>query len=133
MTANSDRTEDTSLQMETTLPVRRLRRQRQGLQASSTTPVVGPRIPRITRLMALAIKFQDMVDNGEVSGYADLARLGYVSRARLTQIMNLLLLSPGLQEHLLFNQGGAAAQERTLRAVTRHVLWDDQRRRFDEI
>ena len=49
-----------------------------------------PRIPRITRLMALAIKFQDMVDRGEVRDYADLARLGYVTRARLTQIMNLL-------------------------------------------
>lgn len=36
------------------------------------------RIPRITRLMALAIKFQDMVDRGEVRDYADLARLGYV-------------------------------------------------------
>ena len=40
--------------------------------------------------MALAIKFQDMVDRGEVRDYADLARLGYVTRARMTQIMNLL-------------------------------------------
>jgi hypothetical protein len=47
-----------------------------------------PGIPRITRLMALAIKFQDMVDRGEVRDYADLARLGLVTRARLTQIMN---------------------------------------------
>jgi hypothetical protein len=34
--------------------------------------------------MALAIKFQDMVDRGEVRDYADLARLGYVTRARIT-------------------------------------------------
>jgi hypothetical protein len=47
---------------------------------------------------ALAIKFQDMVDRGEVRDYADLARLGYVNRARLTQIMNLLLLAPRIQE-----------------------------------
>ena len=59
------------------------------------------RIPRITRLMALAIKFQDMVDRGEVRDYADLARLGYVTRARLTQIMNLLLLAPEIQEQIL--------------------------------
>jgi len=38
--------------------------------------------------MALAIRFQDMVDRGEVQDYADLARLGYVTRARITQIMN---------------------------------------------
>jgi hypothetical protein len=41
--------------------------------------------------MALAIKFQSMVDQGEARDYADLARLDYVTRARLTQIMNLLL------------------------------------------
>src|SRR5580700_6367761 len=60
-----------------------------------------PRIPRITRLMALAIKFQDMVDRGEVRDYADLARLGYVTRARLTQVMNLLLLAPDIQEEIM--------------------------------
>jgi hypothetical protein len=49
-----------------------------------------PRVPRIARLMALAVKFQDMVDRGEVRDYADLARLGFVTRARLTQIMNLM-------------------------------------------
>jgi len=39
-------------------------------------PELPPRIPRIARLMALATKFQDMVDRGEVRDYADLARLG---------------------------------------------------------
>jgi hypothetical protein len=38
-----------------------------------------PRIPRIARLMALAIKFEDMVDSGKVRDYADLAKLGYVT------------------------------------------------------
>ena len=42
--------------------------------------------------MALAIKFQEMVNRAEVRDYADLARLGYVTRARITQIMNLLNL-----------------------------------------
>src|ERR1700691_723991 len=60
-----------------------------------------PSIPRITRLMALAIKFQDMVDRGEVRDYADLARLGFVTRARLTQIMNLMLLAPDIQEEIM--------------------------------
>ncbi len=56
---------------------------------------------RITCLMALAIKFQDMVDRGEVKDYADLARVGFVTRARITQIMNLTLLAPQIQEALL--------------------------------
>ena len=40
-------------------------------------------IPRISRLMALAIRMQELVDKGEVADYADLARLAHVSRARL--------------------------------------------------
>jgi hypothetical protein len=78
--------------------------------------------------MALAIKFQDMVDRGEVRDYADLARLGYVSRARITQIMNLLNLAPDLQELLLTGPVGAASKECQMRSVLRCVSWDDQRR-----
>jgi hypothetical protein len=60
------------------------------------------RIPRIARLMALAIRFDDLVRTGVVSNQAELARLGHVSRARITQIMNLVLLAPDIQETLLF-------------------------------
>ena len=70
--------------------------------ASSDEPAESLRpIARISRLMALAIKFQDVVDRGEVTDYADLARLGHVTRARLTQIMNLLHLAPEIQEEIL--------------------------------
>jgi len=60
------------------------------------------RIPRVAKLMALAIRFEKMVCDGVVKNYADLARLGRVSRARLTQIQNLLLLAPDIQEAVLF-------------------------------
>ena len=87
-----------------------------------------PRIPRITRLMALAIKFQDMVDRGEVRDYADLARLGYVSRARITQIMNLLNLAPDIQEAILFNSTTRKSiAERHLRSVVSETFWQQQR------
>lgn len=91
------------------------------------------RTPRITRLMALAIKFQDMVDCGEVRDYADLARLGYVSRARLTQVMNLLLLAPDLQESLLCGivlSSQRPLRETQLRALTAMVDWYEQRREW---
>lgn len=91
----------------------------------------APRIPRITRLMALAIRFQEMVDRGEVRDYADLARLGYVSRARITQIMNLLMLAPDIQEHLLgLSERSVSAKifpERSIRSTTSLVSWADQR------
>ena len=90
-----------------------------------------PRVPRITRLMALAIKFQDMVDRGEVRDYADLARLGHVSRARITQIMNLLNLAPNIQEEIMGlgqTTGESIVTERHARSVVRFVLWERQRR-----
>ena len=93
-------------------------------------PELPPRIPRITRLMALAIKFQDMVDRGEVRDYADLARLGYVTRARVTQIMNLLNLACDIQQALLDGEGGLRLTERDTRCMTRLVSWEEQRRLF---
>jgi len=90
-----------------------------------------PRIPRSARLMALAIKFQDMVDRGEVRDYADLARLGCVSRARLTQIMNLLLLAPDIQEQLLLPESQTAnVREPHLRRIVDVADWTEQRSRW---
>jgi hypothetical protein len=80
--------------------------------------------------MALAIKFQDMIDRGEVRDHADIARLGYVTRARMTQIMNLLLLAPDLQEQILFSLGDGADNERTLRKVVRIPEWQRQRKAY---
>jgi len=52
--------------------------------------------------MALAIRFEDMVARGEIEDYATVARIGQVSRARVTQIANLALLAPDIQEEILF-------------------------------
>src|ERR1700675_1107837 len=65
------------------------------------TEVVGGRLPRITRLMALAVRFEELLRRGTAKDYADLARLGGVSRARITQVMNLRNLAPALQERIL--------------------------------
>jgi len=71
--------------------------------------------------MALAIRMQELVDTGEVADYADLARLAHVTRARITQIVNLLHLAPDIQEALLFlpmtNGGRAPIRERAVRPV----------------
>jgi len=131
--------EDGAVQVEVAISLRPRRpKASPGAQNAPVAELVGPpRIPRITRLMALAIKFQEMVDRGEVRDYADLARLGYVTRARLTQIMNLLLLAPDIQEALLDNSSALRARsaitERDLRSVSRIVDWADQRGRLDEI
>lgn len=84
-------------------------------------------IPRIARLMALAIHFDGLIRQGVVRDYADLARLGGVSRARITQIMNLLNLPPGKQEELLFlegEQGRTRWTERVRRSASAGLTWD---------
>lgn len=73
---------------------------RQG-ESPAPTPCSG-RVPRVARLMALAIRFEEHIRSGIVTDYAELARVAHVSRARITQIMNLLMLAPDIQEAILF-------------------------------
>ena len=132
-TAAPEPKQDEAIQVEVTLPVRQRRRRAEQNGEPDSVSDVGSwsRIPRITRLMALAIKFEAMVERGEVRDYADLARLGYVMRARLTQIMNLLLLAPDLQEELLLLSATTrTVQERDLRNVVKLAEWQDQRKSF---
>src|ERR1700729_4259591 len=74
------------------------------VEGQQPEPPVGEtgRIPRVARLMALAIRFEELVRSGQVANYAALAAAGHVSRARMTQIANLTCLAPDLQEQILF-------------------------------
>jgi len=92
------------------------------------------RVPRISRLMALAIRMEGLVRTGRVKDYAELARLGGVSRARVSQVLNLRNLAPPIQERLLFLEGAEGAiHERALRRVAQSVNWEEQQRRFAEL
>ena len=68
------------------------RQGRKRLQAGPPPDVALPtgRVPRIARLMALAIQIEGLVRDGQLCDYAEAARLGHVTRARMSQIMNLL-------------------------------------------
>jgi hypothetical protein len=94
------------------------------------TPELG-RVPRISRLVALAIYMQDLLNHGEVADYAELARLGQVSRARITQVMNLLHLAPDILEEILLlprSEGGAdPIAEKKLRRIAAVPDWSRQR------
>ena len=65
-------------------------------------PLPHGRVPRVARLMALALRFEELVRTGQIASYSALASLGHVTRARVCQIMNLLHLAPDIQEALLF-------------------------------
>ena len=90
------------------------------------------RVPRVVRLMALAIRFDQLIRDGVVADQAELARVGHVSRARLTQIMNLLWLSPDLQEQILLlpamESGRDPVMEKQLRPIAGVPDWWKQRR-----
>jgi hypothetical protein len=75
---------------------------RMGRRRLCTVRAAEGAVPRVARLMALALRFENLIREGRVADYSDLAHLGHVSRARLTQIMNLLLLAPDIQEAILF-------------------------------
>ena len=89
------------------------------------------RIPRVARLMALAIRLQTLVAGNRVPNYATLADLAHVTRARITQITNLTLLAPDIQEAVLFlptvEHGLDPLTERDLRPIAAEPDWSRQR------
>ena len=80
--------------------------------------------------MALAIRFEQLIRNGTVHDQADLARLAHISRARVTQIMDLLLLAPEIQEEILFlplvERGKDRINERGVRSLSANPNWQHQ-------
>ena len=68
-----------------------MRRRRHRQQDTAGGTVVG-----------LAHRFEHLIAEGVVADYAELARLGQVSRARISQIMSLRYLAPDIQEAMLF-------------------------------
>jgi hypothetical protein len=90
------------------------------------------RVPRIARLMALAIRCERLVRDGVVANQSELARFGHITTARMTQIMSLLTLAPDLQEQILFlpsaECGHDAVKETDIRPIVATLDWRKQRR-----
>lgn len=110
---------------------------RPGHDAVDRSAASAPRVPRISRLMALAIRFEDLVRRGEVEDYADIARLGHVTRARVSQIMNLANLAPDLQAALLelppITRERETVHEHVVRPIAAEPDWRVQRRMWRRV
>ena len=95
------------------------------------------RLPRITQVLAMALQFQELIDRGEIRRHADLARLGCVSRERISQMMVLTWLAPDIQEAILrlpqMPGGRFPVIEGTLRKLARLPMWDDQRQQWQSV
>jgi hypothetical protein len=95
-------------------------------------PAPPGRVPRVARLAALAVKIDGLVRTGKVRDYAEAARLGRVTRARLSQVIGLLNLAPDIMEAILFlpenTCGDDAVLERDVRRIAVLDSWVAQRR-----
>ena len=75
---------------------------RKELCAGAAAALPPGRVPRVSRLMALALRLDGLVRSGQIGTYCELAALGQVTRARISQIISLINLAPDIQEALLF-------------------------------
>jgi hypothetical protein len=105
--------------------------------AASGGPLAAGRVPRVARLLALAWRMDRLVREGGIDDYAALAELGHVSRARISQIMKLLLLAPDIQEAILFllltAKGRDLFKLADLQPIAALADWTGQRKQWDRL
>jgi len=108
----------------------------EGKSPQPKRPPIG-RLPRITRYMALAIYYEDLIRKGHVHDYAEIATLGHVTRARVTQIMNLRLLAPDIQEELItldrVIKGRDSLSLRQFQSIALDNDWKRQRKQWQAL
>jgi len=110
-----------------------LHRARRGqLVGGSPTALPEPlrRPARVAVMLALAHKLQQAIDRGALRDRAQVAaRLG-LTRSRVTQLLDLILLAPDIQDQILFAEsvnGVEPLSERQLRRLVRDDFWPAQR------
>lgn len=98
---------------------------------SATDEKGGPRMLTLTKLMALVIRYDQLIRARHVKDRADLSQLAEVSQARVTQLMGLLLLAPDIQEEILAlpttDQRVDPVSERDVRPIVAEPNWEKQR------
>jgi hypothetical protein len=92
------------------------------------------RLPQVTRVLALAIHFDEMIRKGDARDYADVARQTCLCRERVSQIMRLNYLAPDIQMELLYlppvPTGRYPISETAMRRIANLLSRADQRREW---
>ena len=95
------------------------------------------RLHTLTWVINASPHIQELIDTGQVKDFAEVAQRGHITRARVTQIMNLLLLAPDIQEEILFlprtTAGVDQIRERTIRALIAESSFKAQRHAWREL
>jgi hypothetical protein len=97
-----------------------------------TQTVPEGRVPRLAKLMALALQFEELIRSRHCMDMTELARVAMVTQPRITQVMNLLHLAPDIQEDILFLPrvlaGRDPIHEKQLRRICQEPSFARQRR-----
>lgn len=76
------------------------------------------------------MQFREMIRSGDARDSADLARLGGLTRERISQIMKLLWLAPEIQMDILYlppTPGGRfPISEVAMRKIADRLAWPEQ-------
>jgi hypothetical protein len=99
-------------------------------------PELAHRPAKVAQMLALAHHLQRAIDQGDVADRAAVARRLGFTRARVTQLLDLLLLAPDLQEQVLALEavdGVEPMHERTLRMVAHAGMWAEQRAAWERL
>ena len=110
---------------------------RKQLHSGSAPEIPVGRVPRIARLMALAIRCDQLIRDGVIANQSELAEFGRITTARMTQIMSLLNLAPDIQQQILFlprtENGRDVVKETDVRPIASTLDWRKQRRMWAEL
>lgn len=99
-------------------------------------PPKAARTPRVIELLRKAIEWQALLESGEASNQAAIARQEGITRARVTQVLGLLRLAPEIQEQVLSLPEMVrrpAITERALRPIAQLGDHHDQLARFQQL
>ena len=107
---------------------------RKGKRPKHSKPV---RLSRVTRMMALSIKYEHLLSKRLVDSHGELAGLAGADRSVISRIIRLRLLAPDIQEWLIHlpeqNPGGDPVGWTEIRPLTRIVSWEEQRRKLKRL
>ena len=105
-------------------------------QEPATEPEPVSRPARVALMLALAHTLQGAIDKGIYESRAHMARQLGLTRARVTQLLGLLMLAPDIQEALLFMEaidGSEPLSDRALRPLVQMSSWAEQRQAWQRL
>jgi hypothetical protein len=91
--------------------------------------------PLLRRHIVLAYQIQEFFEKEKAKNLRQVSQWLHMTHARISQIMNLLLLAPDIQEEILFSDREKIFQitEHKIRKIPIEINWARQREMWNEI